>query len=84
MRSTIALFFLLAVLPRPSVSQLSNISFTTDEGTWVSLDVAPNGLSLVFELLGDVYTLPSRGGTARPIISGTKIPMAKGRKTAKG
>ncbi|MBL8265989.1 hypothetical protein [Steroidobacter sp.] len=46
------------------------IKFSTDEGTWISLDVAPNGKSLVFELLGDLYTLPIAGGRAARITSG--------------
>ncbi len=46
------------------------IEFTTDEGTWLSLDVAPDGQTLVFELLGDLYTLPLSGGEAKRITSG--------------
>jgi Tol biopolymer transport system component len=41
------------------------IEFSTDEGTWVSLDVSPDGKTLVFELLGDLYTLPIEGGAAK-------------------
>src|SRR5438128_11152561 len=32
------------------------IEFTTDEGSWLSLDVSPDGQTIVFELLGDIYT----------------------------
>jgi Tol biopolymer transport system component len=46
------------------------IEFTTDEGTWLSLDVSPDGKTIVFELLGDLYTLPIAGGKATPITSG--------------
>src|SRR5689334_2340379 len=46
------------------------LAFTTDEGTWLSLDVAPNGNSIVFELLGDIYTIPMAGGKATRITSG--------------
>lgn len=46
------------------------LKFTTDEGTWISLDVSPDGQRLVFDLLGDLYTLPITGGTARRITSG--------------
>ncbi len=46
------------------------IEFETSEGSWISLDVAPNGRDIVFELLGDLYTLPMRGGEARRITSG--------------
>src|ERR1700734_2177096 len=46
------------------------IEFTTDEGTWLSLDVSPDGKTIVFELLGDIYTLPIEGGTAKLIDGG--------------
>src|SRR5580704_2230843 len=46
------------------------IEFTTDEGTWLSLDVSPDGKTIVFELLGDIYTLPIEGGTANLIDRG--------------
>jgi Tol biopolymer transport system component len=47
-----------------------NEPFTTQEGTWISLDVAPDGRTIAFELLGDIYVLPSQGGKARPILTG--------------
>ncbi len=46
------------------------IEFTTDEGTWLSLDVSPDGKTIVFELLGDIYTLPIEGGAAKLIDGG--------------
>src|SRR5882724_12918204 len=46
------------------------IEFTTDEGTWLSLDVSPDGKTIVFELLGDIYTLPIEGGEAKLIDGG--------------
>jgi Tol biopolymer transport system component/imidazolonepropionase-like amidohydrolase len=46
------------------------LKFTTDEGTWLSLDVSPDGRTIVFELLGDIYTLPIEGGKATRITSG--------------
>jgi Tol biopolymer transport system component len=49
--------------PRP-------LKFTTDEGTWMSVDVSPDGRTLVFDLLGDLYTLPITGGKATRITSG--------------
>ncbi len=44
------------------------VSFTTDEGTWMSLDVSPDGQTMVFDLLGDIYKLPIAGGEAKRII----------------
>jgi Tol biopolymer transport system component len=46
------------------------IEFTTDEGTWLSLDVSPEGKTIVFELVGDIYTLPIEGGEAKLIDGG--------------
>ena len=30
------------------------VAFTTDEGSWISLDVSPDGKQVLFELLGDL------------------------------
>jgi Tol biopolymer transport system component/imidazolonepropionase-like amidohydrolase len=49
------------------------ISFTTDEGTWMSLDVSPDGQTIVFDLAGDVYTLPIGGGEAKRILGDTSF-----------
>ena len=46
------------------------ISFTTDEGTWMSLDVSPDGKTIIFDLVGDLYSIPFRGGEAKRITSG--------------
>lgn len=46
------------------------IAFDTREGTWMSLDISPDGKTLVFDLLGDLYTLPSEGGQATPLTRG--------------
>jgi Tol biopolymer transport system component len=45
-------------------------TFTTTKGTWISLDVSPDGQTIVFDLLGDLYTLPIAGGKAKRISSG--------------
>jgi Tol biopolymer transport system component len=46
------------------------INFSTDESSWMSLDVSPDGKTIVFDLLGDLYTLPITGGKALPLTSG--------------
>ncbi len=46
------------------------VEFSTDEGTWLSLDVSPDGKTIVFELLGHLYTLPIEGGEAKRLTSG--------------
>ena len=45
-------------------------SFTTNEGTWMNLDVSPNGQTIIFDMLGDIYTMPISGGTAKAIRTG--------------
>ncbi|KAB2915189.1 MAG: amidohydrolase family protein [Bacteroidetes bacterium] len=40
------------------------VTITTHEGTWMNLDVSPDGNTLVFDMLGDIYSLPVAGGTA--------------------
>ncbi len=46
------------------------VSFTTDQGTWISLDVSPDGKTIVFDLMGDIYSIPITGGKATAITSG--------------
>src|SRR5690349_19020845 len=46
------------------------IRYTTDQGTWVSLDVSPDGRTIVFDLVGHLYTMPTSGGQAKAITSG--------------
>ncbi|WP_439621086.1 amidohydrolase family protein [Hyphomonas sp.] len=46
------------------------ISFDTDEGSLLSLDVSPKGDMLVFDMLGDIYTLPVTGGKSMRLTSG--------------
>ena len=52
------------------------VSFETTEGTFMSVDVSPDGQTLVFDLLGDVYQLPIEGGIATPLTTGTAWDQA--------
>ncbi len=45
-------------------------SFTLTEGTWMNLDVSPDGKTIAFDLLGDIYTMPITGGKATCIRQG--------------
>jgi Tol biopolymer transport system component/imidazolonepropionase-like amidohydrolase len=46
------------------------IRLQTDEGTWISLDVSPDGKQIAFDLMGDIYLMPAEGGKATPLTSG--------------
>lgn len=46
------------------------VKFETDEGTWLSVDLAPDGKRIVFDLLGDLYALDAAGGRATAITHG--------------
>ena len=45
----------------------TTVDIDTRSGTWMSVDVSPDGRRLVFDLLGDLYTLPIAGGEAQPL-----------------
>ena len=47
-----------------------SLDINTDQGTWMSLDVHPDGSKLLFDLLGDIYELPIQGGKATRITEG--------------
>ena len=51
------------------------IDINVDNGTWMSLDVSPDGKTIAFDMLGDIYTMPASGGTATNIASGMAWEM---------
>ncbi|HEY0788923.1 MAG TPA: amidohydrolase, partial [Thermoanaerobaculia bacterium] len=57
--------------PGPS----SEIPIDATSGTWMSLDVSPDGREIVFDLLGDIYAVPITGGDAKPLASGMQWDM---------
>jgi len=54
----------------PLTGHTTKLEFETTEGSWLSIDVMPDGSHLIFDLLGDLYTLPIDGGEATRITSG--------------
>ncbi|TVP77015.1 MAG: amidohydrolase [Gemmatimonadales bacterium] len=46
---------------------LTDVSIDATEGTWMSLDVSPDGTEVIFDFLGDIYTIPLEGGEARAL-----------------
>jgi Tol biopolymer transport system component/imidazolonepropionase-like amidohydrolase len=49
--------------------------FTATKGTWMSVDVSPDGQTLAFDLLGDIYTMPVAGGKATRLTHGIAHDM---------
>ncbi|HYD26510.1 amidohydrolase family protein [Brevundimonas sp.] len=52
-----------------------DIPIDVTRGTWMSVDVSPDGRTIVFDLLGDIYVMPASGGEARAIASGVAWDM---------
>lgn len=46
------------------------VPINVSEGTWMNLDVSPDGRIIAFDLLGDIYTIPASGGRATRIAAG--------------
>ncbi len=55
--------------------QTREVEIHTTSGTWMSLDVSPDGKTIAFDLLGDIYLLPIGGGAARAIDNGLAWSM---------
>ncbi len=54
----------------PRGATIEQVPIQTDEGTWMDVDVSPDGQTLAFTMLGDIYTMPITGGTPTRIASG--------------
>ena len=44
--------------------------FETAEATWPALDLSPDGRTILFDVLGDIYAVPRTGGQAVPVLAG--------------
>ena len=47
-----------------------DVTISTDEGTWMNLDVSPDGNQIVFDLLGDIYIMNRNGGKTKVLREG--------------
>jgi imidazolonepropionase-like amidohydrolase/Tol biopolymer transport system component len=52
-----------------------DVDIDVKEGTWLSLDVSPDGKEIAFDLLGDIYTIPIGGGEAKALTTGVAWDM---------
>nr|WP_233150797.1 amidohydrolase family protein [Sphingomonas sp. BT553] len=67
-----------ATAAKPPVWDVSNprglktreVRLQVDEGSWMNVDVSPDGRLIAFDLLGDLYTMPIAGGTPTRIADG--------------
>ncbi|MCB0462556.1 MAG: PD40 domain-containing protein [Flavobacteriaceae bacterium] len=46
------------------------VDLNTDEGTWMNVDVSPDGTKIAFDLLGDIYIMNANGGKATALRTG--------------
>lgn len=47
--------------------EFTTAKIETNSGTWMNLDLSPEGKTIVFDMLGDIYTMPVSGGMAQNI-----------------
>jgi Tol biopolymer transport system component len=50
-----------------------DVEFQVNEGTWMSVAVSPDGRTLAFDLLGDIYAMPAAGGEAKLLLGGAAM-----------
>jgi Tol biopolymer transport system component len=59
----------------PPGATLRQVNINVNEGTWMNVDVSPDGRTIAFDLLGDIYTMPIAGGHPTRITSGLAFDM---------
>src|SRR3954462_2066451 len=58
--------------PRGAVRE---IDFVTEQGTWMSVDLSPDGRWILFDLLGHIYRVSSKGGDAELLTHNSGIAL---------
>jgi len=74
-----AIFAVIVQIPKFCSSQTlpikptRTITFSTIEGSYMNVDVSPDGRTILFDLLGDIYSLPATGGQAKQLTRGIAL-----------
>jgi imidazolonepropionase-like amidohydrolase/Tol biopolymer transport system component len=49
--------------------EFTSATIDVRSGTWMNVDLSPDGKTIVFDLLGDIYTMPVSGGEANALMT---------------
>jgi len=49
--------------------EFNTTNINVSSGTWMNIDLSPDGKTIAFDLLGDIYTMPITGGEATPLMT---------------
>jgi imidazolonepropionase-like amidohydrolase/Tol biopolymer transport system component len=52
-----------------------DVPLSTNEGTWMNLDVSPDGTEIAFDLMGDIYIMPIAGGDSKVLRTGVPFEI---------
>lgn len=84
MKKTLISFAVSALLSTPALAQqegsdswtvdapegvFDSVDISVNSGTWMNVDLSPDGQTIVFDLLGDIYRMPASGGEATRLTS---------------
>ncbi len=53
-----------------ALAPYNEVTIESDEGTWMNVDVSPDGKEIVFDMIGDIYIMPIEGGIAKLLREG--------------
>ncbi|RTR27452.1 amidohydrolase family protein [Shewanella atlantica] len=59
----------------PANAPLEQVNIDVSEGTWMNVSVSPDGKHIVFDMLGDIYQIPMKGGEAKVLAKGIAWQM---------